>query len=175
MSRPAIRAVPDVGSSTALSIRNSVVFPAPSGPSRPKISPAWTSKEIASTAVVSPYVRVSCSTSIMLEASRRGRTSGLPGVDRHVSGHSRFEPMVRILDRHLDRKHEFDAFFLRLHVARRELGLLADLRDRAGKGAPWKGIGHDGDPLANGHAAECRQGNEHADPDLIQVRDGEDG
>src|SRR5229473_1285136 len=42
-----------------------VVFPAPLGPRKPRISPFSTLKEIASTAVCRPYLLVRFSTSIM--------------------------------------------------------------------------------------------------------------
>ena len=45
-------------------IRISVDFPAPLGPSNPKISPSFTLKETSSTAVKSPYFLTMCSTSI---------------------------------------------------------------------------------------------------------------
>ena len=50
MSWPPIRAVPDVGSSTPVSIEIVVVLPAPFGPSRPKTSPSSTAKLMPSTA-----------------------------------------------------------------------------------------------------------------------------
>ena len=74
-SWPSTRAVPEVGSSSVMSILIVVVLPAPLGPSRPKSSPRSTSNEIprtASTSFFAPrrspvratYVRVSASTSM---------------------------------------------------------------------------------------------------------------
>ena len=46
-------------------MRNVVVFPAPFGPTKPKISPFGTSKETLSNAVRWPYTLVSPSTEII--------------------------------------------------------------------------------------------------------------
>jgi hypothetical protein len=54
MSKPLMIAVPAVGGRRVVNIRISVDFPAPFGPSRPKTSPASTSKVTPSTAVKSP-------------------------------------------------------------------------------------------------------------------------
>src|ERR1041385_7087360 len=54
MSKPARRALPDVGGKSVDSILIVVLLPAPLGPRNPKISPPPTSKEIPSTAVSSP-------------------------------------------------------------------------------------------------------------------------
>src|SRR5438445_2808056 len=61
MSCPATRALPEVGGSRVVSIRTSVVFPAPFGPRRPYVSPDRTSNVTASSATVSPNFRVSFS------------------------------------------------------------------------------------------------------------------
>src|SRR5579872_1780037 len=53
-SAPAIVAVPPVGSSSVESIRRVVVLPAPFGPRKPKISPAWTSRSMPATASTDP-------------------------------------------------------------------------------------------------------------------------
>src|SRR5215472_2017591 len=58
-SKPATRPWPDVGRISVVSIRLSVVLPAPLGPSRPKSSPRRTSKLTRSTAVNSPKRLVS--------------------------------------------------------------------------------------------------------------------
>src|SRR5579864_7631557 len=54
MSNPLTVARPDVGAMSVVSIRMSVDFPAPFGPSRPKTSPSSTSKVTPLTAVKSP-------------------------------------------------------------------------------------------------------------------------
>src|SRR5579871_5085011 len=67
-SCPAMRATPEVMGSSVVIMRMSVDFPAPLGPSRPKVSPSSTAKEISSTAVNSPYFFTMCSTSMALPA-----------------------------------------------------------------------------------------------------------
>src|SRR5690348_18388094 len=64
MSYPPIRAVPEVGGVSVVSMRMSVVLPAPFGPSKPKISPFSTVKLMLFTATSSPKRFVSPSTSI---------------------------------------------------------------------------------------------------------------
>ena len=54
---PATCSEPLVAGNNPHSIRNVVVFPAPLGPSRPKISPRRTSNEVLATAVKSPKRR----------------------------------------------------------------------------------------------------------------------
>ena len=53
-SNPEINAWPDVGFSRVVNIMMVVLFPAPFGPKRPKISPGLTEKEMPSTATASP-------------------------------------------------------------------------------------------------------------------------
>ena len=56
--------VPEVGGRSVVSIRMSVVLPAPLGPSRPYTSPAFTENDTASSATKSPKRLVSRSTSM---------------------------------------------------------------------------------------------------------------
>src|SRR5207302_8661413 len=58
-SYPATQARPDVGGRSVVSILISVVFPAPLGPTRPRISPGAMSTDTAFTAVRSPKPLVS--------------------------------------------------------------------------------------------------------------------
>ena len=53
-SRPKIRTSPCWIGASVVSNRTTVVLPAPLGPSRPRVSPVWTSNEKSSTAVKSP-------------------------------------------------------------------------------------------------------------------------
>ena len=62
MSKPLTLAVPEVGLESVVSMRMSVLFPAPLGPSNPNISPCFTEKLTSSTAVSFPNLLV---TSIM--------------------------------------------------------------------------------------------------------------
>ena len=61
---PATLADPLVGGMYPVRIRIVVVFPAPLGPRKPRISPLGTSNEMSSTAVMRPYCFVRCSTLI---------------------------------------------------------------------------------------------------------------
>src|SRR5512137_1631349 len=65
MSKPPMRAVPDVGSITLVSIEMVCVLPAPLGPSKPKTSPSSTVKLSPFTASKSPYFFTRLSTSRM--------------------------------------------------------------------------------------------------------------
>jgi hypothetical protein len=64
MSKPFTIAVPAVGLRIVLSIEITVVFPAPLGPSKPKISPFSTVILNSSTALKEPYVFVNWRVSI---------------------------------------------------------------------------------------------------------------
>src|SRR3990172_854097 len=86
-----MRAVPDVGSITPVSIEIVWVLPAPLGPSRPKTSPSSTEKLMPLTASKSPYFFTRLSTSRMagielllslVEHVRRGFPLVLDGASR---------------------------------------------------------------------------------------------
>src|ERR1039458_1522729 len=64
-SRPSTRTLPEVGRLRPSIISNVVVFPAPLGPSTPKVSPCSTEKEMSSTAVRLPYFLVRFATSML--------------------------------------------------------------------------------------------------------------
>ena len=64
MSCPATIAVPLVGGTSVVSMRMSVLLPAPFGPSRPKISPLCTVKLTLSTASSAPKRLLMPSTSM---------------------------------------------------------------------------------------------------------------
>src|SRR5512143_1784654 len=104
-SKPATRAVPDVGGIRVVSMRMSVDLPAPFGPSRPKISPCATEKPTASTAVKSPkrFVIRSTSMSAMRASLAPGRSrpsrAGLaPHRQQHVGGHADRQTPVAVVD-----------------------------------------------------------------------------
>src|SRR5712691_10506590 len=71
-SCPATRAVPAVIGISVVIIRMRVDLPAPFGPSSPKISPSFTSKETSLTAVKSPYFLTMRSTSMALGMAALG-------------------------------------------------------------------------------------------------------
>src|SRR4051794_26755147 len=76
-SMPPTNARPLVGITRVVSMPAVVVFPAPFGPSSPKISPWWTSRSSSSTAFNPPgYTLVSCSVRIT--------TSSATDIDHHL-------------------------------------------------------------------------------------------
>src|SRR5262245_10479765 len=81
-SKPATRAVPEVGASSPFSILIVVVLPAPFGPRKPKICPRGTSKLTASTATKSPNVLVSSWTTTA--GSAKGALRCGHPLDEHV-------------------------------------------------------------------------------------------
>src|SRR5947208_16718704 len=74
-SRPSIWMLPLVGVNSVVSILIVVVFPAPLGPRNAKISPAFTSSEMSSTADTSPYfftrlvMRIMCGRMLQIRAA----------------------------------------------------------------------------------------------------------
>ena len=64
MSFPKICASPPVGTVMPVRIRMVVVFPAPFGPRKPKVSPSLTEKEMSLRATSLPKCLVRCETSI---------------------------------------------------------------------------------------------------------------
>src|SRR3989304_5869806 len=76
-----MRAVPDVGSITPVSIEIVWVLPAPLGPSRPKTSPSSTEKLMPLTASKSPYFLTSTPSS---RIAGMGTTPFF--IDRHALG-----------------------------------------------------------------------------------------
>src|SRR5690606_13274390 len=167
---PRIRASPEVGGRTPARIRSVVVFPAPSGPTIPKSSPAWTSKLRASTATWSPKRRVRRSTvsagsappppaaPAVPESVRRAASSTISvALDHqaHVGGDPRLEVEVRVAgDRDLDGVDELGPFLLRLDVPWRELGLARDVDDPAVVLAVAERVGADPRRLADPDAAD---------------------
>src|SRR5436190_7730701 len=67
-----MRAAPPVIGMSVVIMRMSVDFPAPFGPSRPKISPSCTENVTSSTAVKSPYFLMMWSTSIAFGTAAAG-------------------------------------------------------------------------------------------------------
>src|SRR6202046_4113719 len=112
MSWPSIRAVPEVGGVSVVIMRISVVFPAPLGPSKPKISCCATLKLMSLTATSSPNFFVRCSTSIefiICAGPRRALRPREPAFLRrrrkqHNRRHSGKQAAARILNGHFDCK-----------------------------------------------------------------------
>src|ERR1039458_364165 len=134
-SKPATRALPSVGSSSPQSRRSVVVLPAPSGPTRPKISPWATDKSRWSTAVSSPKRRVRPVVSMMgcmallkfpftaryittVPTAPYGRGSDLLQHDLGIGRHVRFQLVPRIVHFDFDAVHQLHPLFQigRAHV-----------------------------------------------------------
>src|SRR5277367_4705269 len=84
-SKPATNACPPLGGINVVSIRTSVVLPAPLGPSSPKTSPRRTSKLTLSTAVKAPKRLVRSLVCIASDSGsigpREGDFRGHPGFE----------------------------------------------------------------------------------------------
>src|SRR5690349_2784560 len=108
---------------TGTQSRSSVLLPAPSGPTMPRISPGSTSSETSSSAVSAPYAWRTPETSAtgisVLRAGRRRRRLAEADVD----GHSRLQALRLVFDGELHREDLLHTLVGRLHVARRELRL----------------------------------------------------
>src|SRR5450631_1655345 len=100
MSAPSTSAVPSLGSISVVSMRISVDFPAPFGPSSASVSPRSTVNETLSTAVKSPKRLVIPRTSIAMVTafSLGGHALG----KLHVRRHARRELPVAIVDVNAD-------------------------------------------------------------------------
>src|SRR4051812_29883645 len=119
MSKPLTSAVPEVGGSSVTSMRISVDLPAPLGPSRPKISPASTSKVIPLTAVKSPNFLTMLRTSMAVlidqsmpnprepkaqsrkpkaKSQKRCATAVLRHMQQHVRRHADRQLAVAVVD-----------------------------------------------------------------------------
>src|SRR5262249_16243300 len=125
-SRSRTRTAPEVAGSSPQISRIVVVFPAPSGPMRPNISPRSTENDSAVTAVGGPYRFVTRS-SEMLGIDDLLRQRNL-GFDRHA----RLQHTLPVVDRYLDAVDELRAFVGGLNVARRELRLLRHVGELSG-------------------------------------------
>src|SRR5580704_10977512 len=124
-SKPATNACPPLGGINVVSIRTSVVLPAPLGPSSPKTSPRRTSKLTLSTAVKAPKRLVR---SLVCIASESGSIIARKSDFR---SHPGFEFAFGLQHLHLDVKGA-DILAPAPHVALgRELAFLPDCHDAA--------------------------------------------
>src|SRR3989338_4476313 len=120
MFLPSIVPVPEPGVRIPQSIRMMVDFPAPSGPTRPNISPERTSRSTPSTECTSPNDRESG----VVTLTGPGNSAGVIRPDsrnKRVCRHPGFQHTPRVLDFDLYGERQFDAFLFRLDVFRREL------------------------------------------------------
>src|SRR5687767_11513136 len=108
-SRSAIRTAPLSARSNPHITRIIVVFPAPSGPMMPNISPRSTAHDTFASAVVEPYRLVTLS-----------RLTAAIDRNLHFDRHSHLEHARAIVDADLDAIDELRSLFRGLYVARRE-------------------------------------------------------
>src|SRR5512141_994874 len=134
---PITQPSPSDGSNIPVRRRITVVFPAPSGPTSPKISPSSTEQVSRSTATVEPKALPSPSVRIASNA----HLASLSRPDGRVRRHSRFQFHVRVGDIDLDAVNELDALFPRLDVFRRKFGLRGDKRNASGVLLSGIGVG----------------------------------
>src|ERR1700730_8188591 len=129
-SKPLTRALPEVGSSSVVSMRMSVDLPAPFGPRRPNTSPSSTSKVIPLTAVKPPNFLTMFWTSIASMAVRRVRLSW--DGQQHRRGHTDCEDAVVVVDTQADLER-LDVALGPAHVALRgKSGVDTTIEDRPG-------------------------------------------
>src|SRR5208283_4087247 len=99
-SQPAMVIEPASAGMMPAIIRSTAVLPAPSGPTKPKISPAATSRVRSSTAM-DPSKRL-VSPRIWIVSLGMNRHRHLPlrrgQIDQSIGGHSGFELVLRIVD-----------------------------------------------------------------------------
>src|SRR5512141_795089 len=189
---PRIQASPPVGSRIPARSRIVVVLPAPSGPTRPKISPRSTERVRPSTAEVSPNRLASPSiriavmgapseTSALIGASvlhlppwaRKRRPHSLD-LECSVRRHAGLQLHRRVRNRNLDPVDELDALLLRLDVLGCELGLRGDERDYSFVLLPGVGVGRHDRPLSCSDPSQVGLGDVPAKPDFPQVGDRHD-
>ena len=168
-------AVPLVGGSSVTIMRISVDLPAPFGPSRPKISPALTSKLTSLTAVKSPNFLTMSRTSMAdcrwLGLSAATATSS-SWRQQHVCGHADGEATIRCCRRAAD--------FERLDVAlgpadvalRGEAGVGAAVEDRAL--ALGAGRQTDGQLVADADAIDVGLLDIDAHPEVVRIDQRDD-
>src|SRR6266545_4113383 len=156
LSRPAIR-------------RSRVVLPAPSGPTRPVISPGTISAVTPSSAVLAPK-RLTTPSSTTAEADTALRLER--DADRH--GHALAQPVVGIAHEDTQPVDELGAQLRRLDGLGRELRGRRDEADPAVIGARGIAVGGDLHRHAGLDAAEVGFGDMGAHPHLVGEGEGVD-
>src|SRR6266566_4751692 len=144
-----------------------VVFPAPSGPIKPNISPGATLSDSSDTAMVSPYLLVTRS---------RMMASGISLLQRYLrlDRHSGFQHTGAVVHSDLHAIHELRPVLGCLHVARSELGLCRDVADGARHPCSPR-IGEHGARLSNTQTRHDWLVDEHIRPRVIQIGDDDNG
>src|SRR5215469_10838923 len=170
-SQPATVTLPLSADRTPARIRMQVVLPAPSGPTKPKISPEATLKSRPSIArtpgnrFTSPRTSTSARASLTnrLLLTRRGQ------VDCRVGRHPRLQLVIWILEIDLDPIHKGHAFYVGLDTFRRELRVGRDECDVAPIVFAGIRVGCDHRRLAPVDAPEIGFIDVGAKPDVIEI------
>src|SRR5688500_9176912 len=113
---PMTQASPPVGSITPVNSRIVVVLPAPSGPTRPKISPCPTSKVRSVTARIAPNDLLNRASLMATIGSLRPVRESDPRISRHTG----LEFHFRIRDSDLDAVDQLYALLFGLNTLGRE-------------------------------------------------------
>src|SRR5271168_3764313 len=126
--QPATVISPLSGTRMPASMRNIVVLPAPSGPTRLKISPGRTEKLRSRTATTSPKLRLSPRTSIALELDSIARNVSVRFVqiDGGIGGHPGLEFAIRIIQVDLDPIDQCHPFLVSLDALGSEFSAVRD-------------------------------------------------
>src|SRR4030042_647451 len=160
-SKPRTRAVPDAGRRIPHRSRMVVVLPAPSGPTRPNISPWRTLKSRPRTASTSSKVFLRP----LAEMANSGMEASLLGrrerSDHGIGRQSGLEQAVLIGQLDLDAEHQLDPVLARLHVLRRELRLGRNVGDRSGERPVGESVDRNLGPVAQLDPARLQIGRAH--------------
>src|SRR5262249_24210995 len=170
---PSTVASPPLSGSRPVSILMTVVLPLPLGPKKPKISPLATSKLTPFTAVNLPKLRTSPRAAMAGSAAGAPPFGFWPERDKgsastfqlHVGGHAGQDMPGRVVDAHFHAEHLVHAFFTRLYVARKKLGLLVDLFNHAWERLAPRGIHGNFGFVADFYAVDFRFRDVDADVD----------
>src|SRR5262245_58650566 len=175
---PSTVASPPLSGSRPVSILMTVVLPLPLGPKKPKISPLATWKLTPFTAVNLPKLRTSpC-------AAMAGSVAGAPPFgfwlarvtgsastfEFHIGGHAGQDVPSRIVDADFHAEDLVHAFFARLHVARKKLGLLVDLFNDTCKRLAPRGVHRNFGFVADLDAVDFGFRDVDADVDFVALK-----
>src|SRR5438132_3437124 len=168
-SRPSTRAEPPLSGKRPVSILMTVVFPLPLGPRKPKISPFWTRKLTALTAVKFPKRRTRRLAEMATSPFVCGAvaTASIPRFQFYIRGHAGKDAAGGIIDADFYADDLVDALFAGLNIARQEFSLLIDLFDDAVESSVRKRIDTNFGFLANLDPADFRLGDVNANVGLI--------
>src|SRR5512146_1449417 len=176
-SKPGAVALPRSGNVTPASIRKMVVWPAPSGPTRRKTSPAAGLKLTLSAASTFPSRLASprTSTAVLAPSSiglRWGVRWGLRWGegDLRVNRHPGNQFVGWIVKIDLDSIDQGHTLGVSLHALGGEFGLRRDCRYAPRIAFARVGVGGDADRLSQSHPADVCLINVSADPHVVDIR-----